>query len=89
MSEWDFVLFLVAMLGIRIAWFLFANAHLINCCCKRLHLPCTVRVHRTSGVDDDGSDDIVNHYSNNTRDPYRFNVDVTVNGRITRFHGRY
>jgi hypothetical protein len=54
-------------------------------CCK--HLPCSVRVHKIDGLYED--DFRMNTYSPSTKDPYRFNVDVSIDGFITKYHGRF
>jgi hypothetical protein len=52
-----------------------------------LRCPCSVRVLRSSGIDED--EEQVYVYLPSAYDPYRFNVDVNIDGMITRYHGRY
>jgi hypothetical protein len=65
------------------------NEYCLQRLLKKLHLPCSIRVHKVHGLYEDDSDSVFYTYSETKRDPFRFNVDLNIDGMINKYHGRY
>lgn len=87
----DFGCYMAAIFGIvclmPILWFACCQASLIQFFLNKLYLPCTIRVHKSTGLDED--EDYTTNYPLSKKDPFRFNVDVNIDGNIIKYHGRY
>jgi len=81
------VVIILLPLAIGTFWFVCCQTYLLHLVCRRLHLPCSIRVHRTRGLD--GDDDLLQTYPTSARNPYRFNVDQNIDGNIIKYHGRF
>jgi hypothetical protein len=66
------------------------NEYFLSKCFKKLHLPCTIRVHKVHGIFEDSSDSKVYTYDKEeARNSFRFNVDLNIDGMIIKYYGRY
>ncbi len=65
----------------------FCDASLLQFLFKKMHLPCSIRVHRIRGLEK--NDNYVYNYDFSKYDNSRFNVDINASGNIIAYHGRY
>ena len=85
--QWLGVIFLVLPLGVVGFWYTFCQAFCLQNLFRKVGLPIHFRIHRATGLEPE--EEIVHVYPVSARDPYRLNVDVNIDGVITRYHGRY
>jgi len=78
---------LFAFSGYMIFRFLICQIGLLQTVCYYLHLPFVFRIHKSTGLDD--NEDVTQTYAPSPYNPYRFNVDINIDGIITKYHGRF
>ena len=89
------VVLMVLPLGLLLllfgCWYGCCQALCLHNVCRRLRLPCSVRIHRAGGLEEEESDTVTYTYAQSdlAPDPWRFNVDVSISGVITKYRGRY
>ncbi len=75
------------LFGFLVLVIMLCDFHNLQWIFRKLHLPFSFRVHRFKGLYDD--DDILKIYPPSPNNPMRFNVDVNIDGFITKYYGRY
>lgn len=82
------MMFALLMASALIAFgFFVTSPHWLNTVARKLYLPCRVRVHKCLGLSSE--EDVVVSFDDQRINPWRFNVDVTLDGFIVAYHGRF